>query len=58
MNLWARGYHAVNSGNITDEIIQKFIEKQEGEPVMDDSRFQIDPFWTPRLTDEEGSVLF
>ena len=41
--LWARGYLAVSSGNITDEMIQTYIEEQEGEPVSDDSRFQIDP---------------
>ena len=41
--LWARGYLAVSSGNITDEMIQAYIEEQEGEPVTDDSRFQIDP---------------
>ena len=40
---WARGYLAVSSGNITDEIIQQYIDDQEGEPVADDSRFQIDP---------------
>jgi putative transposase len=42
-HLWARGYLAVSSGNITDEMIQAYIEEQEGEPVTDDSRFQIDP---------------
>ena len=42
-HLWARGYLAVSSGNITDEMIQEYIESQEGEPVADDSRFQIDP---------------
>ncbi len=42
-HLWARGYLAVSSGNITDEMIQQYIEEQEGEPVVDDSRFQIDP---------------
>ena len=41
-HLWARGYLAVSSGNITDEMIQQYIEEQEGEPVIDDSRFQID----------------
>ena len=40
---WARGYLAVSSGNITDEIVQRYIEEQEGEPVTDDSRLQIDP---------------
>ena len=42
-HLWARGYLAVSSGNITDEMIQEYINEQEGEPVIDDSRFQIDP---------------
>ena len=42
-HLWARGYLAVSSGNITDDMIQTYIEEQEGEPVSDDSRFQIDP---------------
>ena len=42
-HLWARGYLAVSSGNITDEMIQQYIEEQEGEPINDDSRFQIDP---------------
>jgi len=41
-HLWARGYLAVSSGNITDEMIQQYIEDQEGEPIIDDSRFQID----------------
>ena len=42
-HLWARGYLAVSSGNITDEAVQKYIEEQEGEPLVDNSRFQIDP---------------
>ena len=41
-HLWARGYLAVSSGNITDEMIQQYIESQEGESIVDDSRFQID----------------
>lgn len=42
-HLWARGYLAVSSGNVTDEMIQQYIQEQEGEPLMDDSRFLIDP---------------
>lgn len=42
-HFWARGYMAISSGNITDEVIQKYIDEQEGEP-MTDSRFQIDSF--------------
>jgi len=41
-HFWARGYLAVSSGTVTDEMIQEYIEEQEGEPVHDDSRFPID----------------
>jgi putative transposase len=41
-HLWARGYLAVSSGNLTDEMIQEYIEDQEGEQIADDSRFPID----------------
>ena len=41
-HLWARGYLAVSSGNITDEMIKEYIDEQDGEPVIDDSRFPID----------------
>ena len=41
-HLWARGYMAISSGNITDEMVQKYIDEQEGEPI-DDNQFQIDP---------------
>jgi putative transposase len=41
-HLWARGYLAVSSGTITDEMIREYIEEQEGEPIADDSRFPID----------------
>ena len=39
----ARGYFAVTSGTITDDTINEYINEQEGEPVEDDGRFQIDP---------------
>ena len=41
-DFWGRGYLTVSSGNITDEMILSYIDEQEGEPVQDDSRFQID----------------
>ncbi len=41
-HFWARGYLAVSSGNVTDEMIQAYIDEQEGEPMHDDSRFPID----------------
>jgi len=28
-HLWARGYFVATSGNITDEVIKEYIEKQE-----------------------------
>ena len=42
-HFWARGYLAVSTGNLTDEMVQEYIAEQEGEPVQDDSRFVIDP---------------
>jgi len=41
-HLWARGYLAISSGNITDEMIREYIDEQEGEQIADDSRFPID----------------
>jgi len=41
-HFWARGYLAVSTGTVTDELIQKYIAEQEGEPLQDDSRFVID----------------
>ena len=41
-HLWARGYLAVSSGTITDEMIKEYTEEQDGEQVGDDSRFPID----------------
>ena len=41
-HVWARGYLAVSSGTITDEMIQEYISEQEGEPIQDDSQFVID----------------
>ncbi len=42
-HLWARGYLAVSSGTITDEMIKEYIKEQEGEPIEADSQFLIDP---------------
>ena len=47
-HLWARGYLAVSTGNLTDEMVAAYIAEQEGEPVHDDSRFVIgDPAKLP-----------
>jgi putative transposase len=32
-HFWARGYLAVSTGSITDEMVQKYIEEQEGQQV-------------------------
>ena len=32
-HFWSRGYLAVSSGNITDEMIQEYIERQSGEDI-------------------------
>ncbi|WP_036503564.1 IS200/IS605 family transposase, partial [Nitrosococcus oceani] len=42
-HLWARGYCAISSGTMTDEMMDEYINEQEGEPIHDDSKFQIDP---------------
>jgi putative transposase len=41
-HFWARGYLAVSTGNITDEMVKKYIEEQEGETVEEEGRFLID----------------
>jgi Transposase IS200 like len=41
-HVWARGYLAVSSGTIPDEMIREYIDEQEGEQIADDSRFPID----------------
>ena len=35
-HMWARGYFVASSGNITDEIIIKYIEEQGKEPTDED----------------------
>lgn len=41
-HFWARGYLAVSSGTITDEMVKEYIDEQEGAQITDDSRFPID----------------
>jgi putative transposase len=41
--LWSRGYLAVSSEDMTDEMIRRYVEEQEDEPIADNTRFQIDP---------------
>ena len=39
-HLWARGYFACTSGNVTDEVLKKYIETQDAEPP-DDRNFRV-----------------
>ena len=41
-HVWARGYLAVSSGTITDQMVEQYIADQEGEPIHDESQFVID----------------
>jgi putative transposase len=41
-HVWARGYLAVSSGTITDQMVEQYIAEQEGEPIHDESQFVID----------------
>jgi hypothetical protein len=38
--LWARGYFAANTGNVTDEIIKQYIESQEQGDESGDDNFK------------------
>ena len=40
-HLWARGYFAASSGNVTDEIIKQYIEAQSDNPPPDGSTFSV-----------------
>jgi putative transposase len=40
-HLWARGYFAASSGNVTDEIIKQYIESQGQETTGEDKDFHI-----------------
>jgi putative transposase len=35
-HLWSRGYFVATSGNVTDEILKRYIEDQDVEPQDDD----------------------
>ena len=42
-HIWARGYFAASSGNVTDDIIQQYIESQAGKPpAAEDEGFSIE----------------
>ncbi len=41
-HLWARGYFVASSGNVTDEIIMKYIEEQEKMERAGDQDFKVE----------------
>ena len=41
-HIWARGYFVVSSGNVTDEVIIKYIEQQNLEPPDGDFKTEDD----------------
>lgn len=41
-HLWARGYFAVSSGNVTDEVIAQYIANQDMEERIKDDDFRVD----------------
>ena len=40
-HLWARGYFACTTGNVTDEVIKQYIELQGEAPESDDEDFRV-----------------
>jgi putative transposase len=42
-HMWARGYFAASTGNVTDEIIAEYIEKQsEISPEEEEQKFSVE----------------
>jgi putative transposase len=41
-HLWARGYFAASTGNVTDEVIMKYIEEQEKMERAQDADFKVE----------------
>jgi len=42
-HLWARGYFAASTGNVTDEIVAEYIEKQSRiAPESEDQNFHVE----------------
>lgn len=41
-HLWARGYFAASTGNVTDEIIKQYIESQGKEPPTEADNFDVE----------------
>jgi putative transposase len=42
-HLWARGYFAASTGNVTEEVIKKYIEEQDRMERDEDADFKVEP---------------
>ena len=40
-HMWARGYFAASSGNVTDEVIKQYIESQGEKPPSEEDGFSV-----------------
>ena len=43
-HLWARGYFAASSGNVTDEVIMEYIKNQDVEENQRSDNFSLEDF--------------
>ena len=55
-HFWAQGYLTISSGNIMDEMIQQYIQEQEGGRWLMTVDFKSTPLKTLILIDEGCSV--
>ena len=42
-HLWARGYYVASTGNVTEEMIARYIENQEESERDEDADFKVEP---------------
>ncbi|MEK6478077.1 IS200/IS605 family transposase, partial [Catalinimonas sp. 4WD22] len=42
-HIWARGYFAVSTGNVTDKVIEEYIKNQDKEPPNEDFKIHDEP---------------
>ena len=42
-HIWARGYFAVSTGNVTDKVIEEYIKNQDNEPPNEDFKIHDEP---------------
>jgi putative transposase len=42
-HLWARGYYVASTGNVTEEMIARYIENQDEAERDEDADFKVEP---------------